>query len=65
MSNPFEVTGNLYCASCEVKIPKEELAYARDGEFICEECADADNNICGCGNFKKSEYETCYECYEN
>ncbi len=38
--------------------------YSVEGEFYCEECAEANGNVCDCGNFKKEGYEECFACHQ-
>jgi hypothetical protein len=62
MSNPFNTQFNSKCQSCGEEVPEGELMYAIDDQFVCEDCASEGDNICECGNFKKEEYDTCYNC---
>lgn len=63
MANPFEnVRTASECYNCEDIVTKGELMFAHDGEFICEQCAIDLGCVCGCGDYKKPEYETCYNC---
>ena len=38
-----------------------DQVYAVDGLFVCDRCVPI-ANVCECGNFKKEEFEKCYEC---
>ncbi len=62
MPNPFPAKFNSTCDSCGNEIYEEEEIYAIDGDFLCGSCADANGNVCECGNYKKEEYEECFEC---
>lgn len=62
MSNPFPASFDSKCDMCGVRIPKENNIFAVDFLFICADCANSSWNVCGCGNFKKSEFETCFQC---
>ena len=65
MSNPFKAQFDSTCNSCGAEIFDGDDVYAVDGDFVCEDCAEENGNICECGNFKKAEYEKCYECFNN
>ncbi len=66
MSNPFIARFNSKCQSCGEEMYEDETnVYVVDGLFICEDCAQQDNNVCHCGNYKKTEYATCFECRPN
>ena len=62
MANPFRCKFNSHCQRCRAFVKKDENMYADDGEFICEECASDNDNICECGSYKKQQYDTCYSC---
>ena len=64
MSNPFETKFDSTCNSCGEVVPEGEEMYAVDGDFVCKKCAEENGNVCDCGNFKKTEYDECFECYE-
>jgi len=64
VSNPFENQFNSECQQCGDEVEEGELMFAIDGQFVCDVCAESGDNVCACGNFKKSEYPTCYECYK-
>lgn len=64
MSNPFPAKFDSKCQSCGEKIFEDENTYAVDGQFVCAKCAEENGNVCECGNFKKEEYDQCFECYE-
>lgn len=61
--NPVNAYKNTVCGGCgEVLEEGEKLFLTDDGRF-CEACAEDEGYICGCGKFKKQEYEECYECH--
>ena len=63
MSNPFKARFDSTCDSCGDPLFEDDSdVFANDGQFICESCANANDNICDCGNYKKDIYDTCYEC---
>lgn len=62
MSNPFTQQWLSQCDSCGDDIDPGDVVYAVDGSFVCRGCAEENDNVCECGNFKKSEFEKCYEC---
>jgi hypothetical protein len=65
MSNPFYAHFNSRCQCCGDDVLEGEECFAYEDEFICKECAEEANIVCPeCGNFKKPDYDTCYECYE-
>ena len=66
MANPFPTKFNSNCNSCGESIPEGDFMYACDGQFVCEDCARENGNVCPeCCEFKKQEYKTCYECKED
>lgn len=64
MSNPFKVKGTRDCDECgkEVTEVDGEMMYFHNGDFICEDCAGDQDVVCECGNYKKEQYPTCYDC---
>lgn len=62
MSNPFPAHFDSTCDWCGDPIDEGDTTYAVDGSFHCEQCARDGNNVCDCDNFKKEEYETCFDC---
>jgi hypothetical protein len=63
MSNPGKAFSNTECDVCEEIIPEGEDVFFEDGSKMCESCADENGNVCPeCGEYKKEEYPTCYEC---
>ncbi len=62
MANPLPAFPNTDCDGCSEEIPEGDSVYFNDGEKLCEDCAADGDYVCDCGNFKKSEYDTCYEC---
>jgi len=62
MSNPFEAHFDKDCDDCGRPIDEGDETFARDGDFICRQCAEDGDNVCECGQFKKAEYETCFDC---
>ncbi len=65
MANPFKTKFVSNCQSCGETCFENDLMFAVDGMFVCEECAKENDNICKCGNFKKSEYKECYICSQS
>lgn len=62
MANPFNVRFTSQCHHCEEDVPAGSQMYAHKGGFYCQVCAKTGDLICKCGNYKKEEYELCYEC---
>ncbi len=60
MANPFP---NRFRSRCNECYEQGDDTYAINGAFMCY-CADMSDNVCECGNFKREEYGTCYECHE-
>jgi hypothetical protein len=55
------------CARCGTTIEEgEELFFVKnlfeEREKICSLCAQLDGLLCECGNQKKQEHPTCYDC---
>lgn len=64
MANPFKTKFNSTCDSCGDTVQEGDEMYAVDGLFYCHDCANENGNVCDCGNFKKDDYEECYECHQ-
>lgn len=62
MSNPVESFAGTVCDQCGETLEKGDDLFLVEGQRFCEDCADENNNICECGQFKKEEYKTCYDC---
>jgi hypothetical protein len=62
MANPFQAKFNSTCNDCSGTVEPGDNMFADDGDFICEDCATDRNIICECGNYKKEEYDTCFDC---
>lgn len=62
MSNPFEAHFDSTCDDCGDPIDEGDTTFAVDGQYVCKSCAEKNGNVCHCGEFKKEEYETCFEC---
>jgi len=62
MANPFNVRFTSQCHHCEEDVLAGSKMYAHKGGFYCVDCAKRGDIICACGNYKKEEYELCYEC---
>ena len=65
MANPFQVKFDSECQECGSIVDQGENMFADDGMFICEPCAEELGVICSCGNYKKPEYDTCYNCKDD
>lgn len=63
MANPFPSRFDSTCNSCGEPIYEGDDTFAVDGDFICKDCAEAGDNICECGKFKKEGFDQCYECH--
>lgn len=62
MANPFKIKGKKECDECGTELFDSDLAFFHNNEVICEQCAEEAGVICGCGNYKKEEYDHCYTC---
>jgi len=62
MANPFKIKGSRECDQCGTELVEGDIAYFHNDDFICEECASEADVVCECGNYKKEQYPTCYEC---
>lgn len=66
MANPFEAKFDSECENCGETVIEGDEMYATDDGFLCPDCASEEGYVCSdCGNFKKPEYELCYECAMN
>lgn len=63
MSNPFSAQFQSHCQSCGEDMLEGDDVYVVDDAFVCKDCAEANGNVCECGNFKKEEFEECYSCH--
>lgn len=64
MSNPFTIKTYGKCFQCDDVMNEGDMAYYHENKMFCEYCADKENIVCtDCENYKKPEYEQCYECY--
>jgi len=65
MSNPFPAHFDSNCNSCGDDIYQGDDCFAVDGQFVCRNCAESNGNVCpDCQNYKREEYDTCFECHE-
>mgnify|MGYP001584089082 CR=1 FL=1 len=64
MTNPFETMYDKSCDNCGDSIMSGDLCYGTGEDFLCEDCASTQNLICNCGNYKKSEYDECFNCHQ-
>ncbi len=62
MPNPTEALYNSKCDVCGDFINKGDNIYFHEDNKFCEGCADANDIVCNCGNYKKSQYKTCWYC---
>lgn len=62
MANPFPARFDSRCDSCGNDIDEGDQCYAIEGQFVCSDCANESDNVCGCGNFKHETYPTCFDC---
>lgn len=61
MNNPSPAFRGTICDQCSEEIEEGDDVYFDDGKF-CVDCAEENGNVCDCGNFKKDDFKTCYEC---
>lgn len=60
-NNPGIGFKNTLCDSCNAEIEDEKVYFTDDGN-ICQVCASEFGVVCGCGSFKKPDFEKCYTC---
>ena len=63
MANPFKVKGSIECSSCADEIENGDYCYYHEDEPYCEWCAEEQEIVCACGDYKKPEYDECYDCF--
>lgn len=63
--NPFEAKFSSMCTDCEMTVEEGDMMFSDSGDFICQDCADERDIICECGNYKKPDFEQCYECRQS
>ena len=64
MNNPSPAFKFTKCDNCDNEIPEGDGVFFWDGYKYCEQCARDEDIVCECGNFKKPEYEICYDCHQ-
>lgn len=64
MANPFELYNDRFCDECGDYCLEGEMMYFHEDDIICWTCADMAEVVCECDNYKRPEYEQCYECYQ-
>ena len=64
MSNPADAFKGTRCNGCDEMIGEGNPVYFNDGERLCDACAEDADCVCSCGNYKKPEYDDCYECHQ-
>lgn len=62
MSNPFSAFPNTTCDGCDERLKEGDDVWIYDGQKLCTSCAESEGWICECGNFKKPEFNQCYDC---
>lgn len=62
MPNPITVQWPTKCEDCEEEIPKGEELFFTDEGKLCVNCANNNGYVCDCGNFKKPDFNQCYDC---
>lgn len=65
MSNPFNNQFDSRCGMCEGFVGEGDQMFAHEGQFICSSCANNEDLVCSCGNYKKAEYDECFDCFNN
>lgn len=63
-NNPCPAFPNTICEGCGEEIEEGDDVFFHEDEKLCEQCAEQLDIVCDCGQYKKPEYETCYECKE-
>jgi len=54
MANPMPAFKGSVCDSCDLK--------RDDVGKVCSACANDGGYACECGNFKKPDFDFCYDC---
>ena len=62
MANPADAYAGSKCDSCGNEVGEGNPIFFDDGEKLCQECAEDNNNVCECGQYKKADFKECYEC---
>ena len=63
-NNPCPAFPHTSCDVCGEEMEEGDHVFFHEGDKYCELCAEDINIVCECGQYKKPEYETCYECKE-
>ena len=64
-NNPCPAFLNTVCDICGEEMEEGDDVFFHEGDKYCELCAEEAGIVCECGQYKKPQYETCYECKEN
>lgn len=62
MANPGKAYEYTRCSVCDEKIGEGNPVYFHESERYCSDCAEDSNIVCDCGDYKKPQYESCYNC---
>ena len=63
--NPQPAFKNTTCDNCCNPIPEDDDVFFHDGCKLCEDCADDEDCVCDCGQYKNPDYVECYNCKTN
>lgn len=62
MPNPAPAYREIKCPLCDKVITKGEDVFFEDGDKFCRDCAENNDNVCNCGQYKRENYKTCFDC---
>lgn len=65
MPNPIEAKYPTICGDCGEKIEPGDDIFFIDNSKTCELCAENSGNVCDCGQFKKEEFNQCFDCSQS
>jgi hypothetical protein len=60
--NPVSAFKGTKCDNCGENVEAGDDLYLTDDGKMCRPCADENDYVCDCGNFKKPGFNRCYEC---
>jgi len=62
-NNPCRAFKGVKCDSCGEQLEEGEDLFYTDSGKLCLGCAEAEDYVCPCGQYKKPDFDECYECH--
>lgn len=61
----FTAKYDTRCTECDDDIMEGDPIFFADGAKLCQGCADDAGYVCECGEYKKPEFDTCFDCHQH